>query len=282
MLFIERCKDAAGSEKKRLNVPLLSIRDLSIDFKSDVGAFRAVDGLSFDVPKGKTVALVGESGSGKSVTAQAILRSCRRSPASAADRSCSTIRRTASRRSTSRRSIAESETMRALRGGRIAMIFQEPMTSLSPLHTIGDQVSEALLLHGNVGKAEALDRPVDVFARVGFPDPKRALTTYPFELSGGLRQRAMIAMALITRPALLIADEPTTALDVTTQAQILDLMQASCRARRGMSRSAHHPRPRRRRQRGRRGRGDVSRPGRWRPGRARTSSGARSTPISRP
>ena len=115
--------------------------------------------------------------------------------------------------------------MRSLRGGRIAMIFQEPMTSLSPLHTVGDQVSEALIIHAKAGKAEAEERAVDVFARVGFPDPKRALVTYPFELSGGLRQRAMIAMALITRPALLIADEPTTALDVTTQAQILDLMR---------------------------------------------------------
>jgi peptide/nickel transport system ATP-binding protein len=115
--------------------------------------------------------------------------------------------------------------MHALRGGRIAMIFQEPMTSLSPLHTIGDQISEALLIHADVNKAEALQRTQEVLARVGFPDPKRALRTYPFELSGGLRQRAMIAMALITRPALLIADEPTTALDVTTQAQILDLIK---------------------------------------------------------
>jgi peptide/nickel transport system ATP-binding protein len=225
MLFIERCEDAAGSEKKRLNVPLLSIRDLSIDFKSDVGAFRAVDGLSFDVPKGKTVALVGESGSGKSVTAQAILRILPK----VARIGGGSILFDDPANDEPPLDIAtldpEGETIRALRGGRIAMIFQEPMTSLSPLHTVGDQVSEALLLHGNVGKAEALDRSVDVFARVGFPDPKRALVTYPFELSGGLRQRAMIAMALITRPALLIADEPTTALDVTTQAQILDLMR---------------------------------------------------------
>jgi peptide/nickel transport system ATP-binding protein len=120
---------------------------------------------------------------------------------------------------------AEGDRMRALRGGRIAMIFQEPMTSLSPLHTIGDQVTEALMIHADVSQAQARAKAVEVFARVGFPDPKRALRTYPFELSGGLRQRAMIAMALITRPALLIADEPTTALDVTTQAQILDLIK---------------------------------------------------------
>jgi peptide/nickel transport system ATP-binding protein len=119
----------------------------------------------------------------------------------------------------------ESETMHSLRGGRIAMIFQEPMTSLSPLHTIGDQISEALMIHADVDQATANQRTMDVLNRVGFPDPKRALKTYPFELSGGLRQRAMIAMALITRPALLIADEPTTALDVTTQAQILDLIK---------------------------------------------------------
>src|SRR3954467_10397220 len=225
MLFIERCKDAAGSEKKRLNVPLLSIRDLSIDFKSDVGAFRAVDGLSFDVPKGKTVALVGESGSGKSVTAQAILRILPKVARIGGGSILFNDPATDEPPLDIATLDPEGETVRALRGGRIAMIFQEPMTSLSPLHTVGDQVSEALLLHGNVGKAEALDSAVDVFARVGFPDPKRALTTYPFELSGGLRQRAMIAMALITRPALLIADEPTAALDVTTQAQILDLIK---------------------------------------------------------
>ncbi|HEV2560457.1 MAG TPA: ABC transporter ATP-binding protein [Microvirga sp.] len=205
--------------------PLLSIRGLAVDFAAEGGGFRAVDGLSFDIPPGRTVALVGESGSGKSVTAQAILRilpkAARigggsilfRDPAKAGK----TVDITALE--------ANSEAMRDLRGGRIAMIFQEPMTSLSPLHTVGDQVSEALMIHGGATKADARRKAMEVFARVGFPDPKRALNTYPFELSGGLRQRAMIAMALITRPALLIADEPTTALDVTTQAQILDLIR---------------------------------------------------------
>ena len=208
-----------------MQAPLLSVRELSVDIRSDLGDLKAVDGLSFDIPRGKTVAVVGESGSGKSVTAQAIMRILPKvarisggavlfdDPAdkhppldiAALD--------------------AESERMRGLRGGRIAMIFQEPMTSLSPLHTAGDQVSEALKVHARVSDSEAKERAVDVFRRVGFPDPKRALVTYPFELSGGLRQRAMIAMALITRPALLIADEPTTALDVTTQAQILDLIK---------------------------------------------------------
>ncbi|MFE1602554.1 ABC transporter ATP-binding protein [Methylobacterium sp. ID0610] len=207
-----------------MTAPLLSIRDLTVDFSADTGAFRAVDGLSLDVPAGRTVALVGESGSGKSVTAQAILRILPK----AARITGGEIR---FRDSAARETVdiarlgADSEAMRALRGGRIAMIFQEPMTSLSPLHTVGDQVTEALRLHAEVAGDEAKRRAIEVFERVGFPDPKRALVTYPFELSGGLRQRAMIAMALITKPALLIADEPTTALDVTTQAQILDLLR---------------------------------------------------------
>jgi len=207
-----------------MEAPLLSIRQLTVDFHADSGDFRAVDGLSLDVPRGRTVALVGESGSGKSVTAQAILQILPKKakvsggsivfndPVSEAAVDIAGLR-------------PESDAMHRLRGGRIAMIFQEPMTSLSPLHTVGDQISEALMIHAKVSEAEALQRTKDVLARVGFPDPKRALRSYPFELSGGLRQRAMIAMALITRPALLIADEPTTALDVTTQAQILDLIK---------------------------------------------------------
>ncbi|WP_134497994.1 ABC transporter ATP-binding protein [Microvirga pakistanensis] len=213
--------------------PLLSIRQLTVDFHTDTGDFRAVDGLTFDVPKGRTVALVGESGSGKSVTAQSILqilsKKARISGGSIIfnDPTLPTSVDIAALK-------PEGEAVHQLRGGRIAMIFQEPMTSLSPLHTIGDQISEALLIHADVSKAKALQRTMEVLARVGFPDPKRALRNYPFELSGGLRQRAMIAMALITRPALLIADEPTTALDVTTQAQILDLIK-EIQAETGMS-----------------------------------------------
>jgi peptide/nickel transport system ATP-binding protein len=217
-----------------MDEPLLSIRGLAIDFRADTGQFRAVDGLSFDIPKGRTVALVGESGSGKSVTAQAILRILPR----VAEISAGSILFDDPANPEPPVDIAsldpEGGAMRALRGGRIAMIFQEPMTSLSPLHTIGDQVTEALMIHAKVGQGTAQEKAVEVFARVGFPDPKRALRTYPFELSGGLRQRAMIAMALITRPALLIADEPTTALDVTTQAQILDLIK-ELQAETGMS-----------------------------------------------
>ena len=214
--------------------PLLSVRNLDVEIEADGRRFHAVQGLSFDIPTGKTVAIVGESGSGKSVTAQAILRIL---PKVAHITSGSILFDDPSDRHTPR-DIASldssSETMRQLRGGRIAMIFQEPMTSLSPLHTVGDQVTEALRIHANVSGEDARARAVEVFRRVGFPVPERALTTYPFELSGGLRQRAMIAMALITRPALLIADEPTTALDVTTQAQILDLIR-ELQAETGMS-----------------------------------------------
>ena len=206
--------------------PLLSVRQLTVDFSTDAGNFRAVDGLTFDIPKGKTVALVGESGSGKSVTALAILQIL--SNEARIENGSILFNDPSSGKTVDIASLApESDVMHALRGGRIAMIFQEPMTSLSPLHTIGDQITEAL--HDPsptwIRRKSEPSAPWRCFARVGFPDPKRALKTYPFELSGGLRQRAMIAMALITRPALLIADEPTTALDVTTQAQILDLIK---------------------------------------------------------
>jgi peptide/nickel transport system ATP-binding protein len=216
-----------------MDTPLLSIRSLTVDFHTDAGDFRAVDGLTFDVPKGKTVAIVGESGSGKSVTAQSILQIL---PKKAHLSGGSILFNDPSLKAPVDIAElgAESAAMHDLRGGRIAMIFQEPMTSLSPLHTVGDQISEALMVHARVNKAEAFQRTMEVLGRVGFPDPKRALKTYPFELSGGLRQRAMIAMALITRPALLIADEPTTALDVTTQAQILDLIK-ELQAETGMS-----------------------------------------------
>lgn len=203
--------------------PLLEIRDLAIDFHLDHGDLRAVDGVTFDVPRGRTVALVGESGSGKSVTAQAVMGILPK-PARIAAGAIRLHDEIAGETDIAALD-PRGERMRALRGGRISMIFQEPMTSLSPLHTVGDQVTEALMLHAKATRAEADARAMDVFARVGFKDPKRMLATYPFELSGGMRQRAMIAMALITKPALLIADEPTTALDVTTQAQILDLMR---------------------------------------------------------
>ena len=223
--MMDRPDAAVLDRPPRIEQPLLAVRDLVVDFRAESGDFRAVDGLSFDVPEGRTIALVGESGSGKSVTAQAILgilpKAARVTGGSILFRDPRTPRDPVDIAALD----PNGEAIRKLRGARIAMIFQEPMTSLSPLHTVGDQVTEALMLHADVGRGEANLRAMEVFEKVGFPDPKRALLTYPFELSGGLRQRAMIAMALITKPALLIADEPTTALDVTTQAQILDLMR---------------------------------------------------------
>ena len=209
---------------------LLEVRDLSIDFRLHAqGKIRAVRGVSFRVRPGSTVALVGESGSGKSVISQAIMGVL---PGSA--ELSGQILFNDSREGRANGAMPQpvdivtldnqGAAMRAIRGGRISMIFQEPMTSLSPLHTVGDQVSEAVLLHQNADRGEAMELTREMLARVGFPDPKKAVDTYPFELSGGLRQRAMIAMALVCRPALLIADEPTTALDVTIQAQILQLL----------------------------------------------------------
>jgi len=207
-----------------LNAPLLSIRDLHVTFRTDEGTVEAVRGISFDVPAGRTVALVGESGSGKTVVSQAILGIL---PDTATTRGAGMI--FDDPRGEKPLDLLgcdpDSPIRRRIRGNRIAIVFQEPMTSLSPLHTIGDQVGEALRVHKRLPAAEERQQTIEMLRRVGFPDPERAYRTYPFELSGGLRQRAVIAMALICRPALLIADEPTTALDVTVQAQILELLE---------------------------------------------------------
>jgi peptide/nickel transport system ATP-binding protein len=203
---------------------LLAIRDLHVRFAAPGGFIRAVRGASFRVRPRSTVALVGESGSGKSVVSQAIMRIL---PRSGEITQGEILFNDPCGNGTSidlARLPANSLQMRQIRGGRISIIFQEPMTSLSPLHTVGNQVGEALQLHRKVGATEALELTQDTLRLVGFPDPDRAMRSYPFELSGGLRQRAMIAMALVCRPALLIADEPTTALDVTIQAQILKLV----------------------------------------------------------
>ncbi|MBL8701799.1 MAG: ABC transporter ATP-binding protein [Alphaproteobacteria bacterium] len=204
---------------------LLRVDDVGIDFRVHDTTVRAVDGVSFRVRPGSTVALVGESGSGKSVVSQAIMGILPR----AGLISRGSIRFADPKAGGSVVDIAaldpRGEEMRALRGSRISIVFQEPMTSLSPLHTVGEQVGEALRLHGRLSAAEQAERVEDMLARVGFPQPAKAMRTYPFELSGGLRQRAVIAMALVCRPALVIADEPTTALDVTIQAQILKLLQ---------------------------------------------------------
>ena len=204
---------------------LIDVRDLSIEF--DTRGFRllALDRVSFRIPQGATVALVGESGSGKSITAQAIMRILPRSASITSGRIVFTPPDGRERPVDLVRLAPDGRRIRRIRGRHISMIFQEPMVSLSPVHTIGDQVSEALFLHHRIGHRAGMARTEDMLRRVDFPDPKRALRTYPFQLSGGLRQRAMIAMALVCRPSLLIADEPTTALDVTIQAQILALVR---------------------------------------------------------
>jgi peptide/nickel transport system ATP-binding protein len=203
---------------------LLTVRDLHIRFAAPGGFIRAVTGASFRVRPRSTVALVGESGSGKSVVSQAIMRILPRSGQITRGEILFADPRGDGTAVDLAKLPRDGAAMRAIRGGRISIIFQEPMTSLSPLHTIGNQVSEALRLHRPVGAAEAGELTQETLRLVGFPDPQRASRSYPFELSGGLRQRAMIAMALVCRPALLIADEPTTALDVTIQAQILKLV----------------------------------------------------------
>jgi peptide/nickel transport system ATP-binding protein len=202
---------------------VLEIKDLEVKFSLHRNEISAVRGISFDVPYKKTVALVGESGSGKSVTAQSILRIL---PGIARISSGNILFRETVEGDFLDIAALDPSTskMRDIRGGKISMIFQEPMVSLSPLHTVGNQVSESVLLHQSVSVPRAHELARDMLDMVGFPDPDRAMKTYPFELSGGLRQRAMIASALVCKPALLIADEPTTALDVTIQAQILKLI----------------------------------------------------------
>ena len=204
---------------------LLQIKDLRISFDLPEGRLNAVRGVSFRVPAGRTVALVGESGSGKSVVSQAIMGILPRSARIDSGRILFNDPATAHEVTDIASLHPDSTLMRGIRGSRISIIFQEPMTSLSPVHTVGNQICEALHLHRDVSTAEGLSLATEMLRLVGFPDPAKAIKTYPFELSGGLRQRAMIAMALVCRPALLIADEPTTALDVTIQAQILKLLK---------------------------------------------------------
>jgi len=198
--------------------PLLDVNDLSIGFGAGEPVVR---GVSFQVMPGETLALVGESGSGKTITCRSVLRIL---PETAQLRSGSITFAPSSGPSVDLLSLNE-RAMRNIRGDQISMIFQEPMRSLSPLHRLGDQVSEVLKLHRDMGLKEAKSAVLETFDRVGFPDPERVWKSYPFEMSGGMRQRAMIAMAMVAKPDLLIADEPTTALDVTTQAQVLGLIK---------------------------------------------------------
>ncbi len=204
---------ARASEQKSL----LEIDDLRTHFATADGLVKAVDGVSFSIRNGATLGVVGESGCGKSVTALSVMRLIER-PGRIVGGSI-----TLNGRNLLEVSDAE---MRDIRGDSISMIFQEPMTSLNPVYTCGDQIEEAIAVHRGVSRREARDRSIEMLAQVGIPDPKRRSGEYPHQLSGGMRQRVMIAMALSTNPELLIADEPTTALDVTIQAQILELMKA--------------------------------------------------------
>jgi peptide/nickel transport system ATP-binding protein len=198
-------------------VSFLTVRDLQVRFATDDGVVRAVDGLSFGVDRGRTLGIVGESGSGKTVTALAVMGLHRRSRGTTitgeirlGDQDLLT---------------AGPEAIRGLRGAEMAMIFQDPLTSLNPFHTVGAQIVEAYRVHHDVSRAVARRRAVDLLGRVGIPQPQQRADDHPHHFSGGMRQRVMIAMALSCDPALLIADEPTTALDVTVQAQILDLIR---------------------------------------------------------
>ena len=197
--------------------PLLEIRDLVTEFRTEHGPVRAVDGVSFAIPPRGTLGVVGESGCGKSVTALSIMRLVASPPGRIASGQIFYAGR-----DLLALPLAE---MRAIRGNRIAMIFQEPMTSLNPVFTVGDQVGEAVRLHQGKSRRAARAIAIEMFELVGIPSPATRVDDYPHQLSGGMRQRVMIAMALACKPDLLIADEPTTALDVTIQAQILDLLR---------------------------------------------------------
>ncbi len=198
--------------------PILSVRDLKTTFHlSRTLSIDAVDGVSFDVHAGETLAIVGESGSGKSVTSLSIMGLLPKDIGRISGGSVLFQGREISKYS--------DVEMREIRGKEIGMIFQEPMTSLNPVHTVGQQIAEMVIRHEGLSKSRARARAIDMLALVGIPEPKRRVDSYPHEMSGGMRQRAMIAMALSCEPRILIADEPTTALDVTIQAQMLELMQ---------------------------------------------------------
>jgi peptide/nickel transport system ATP-binding protein len=203
--------------------PILRVRDLRTYFYQDEGTVKAVDGASFDVHPGRTLGIVGESGCGKSVTARSILRIVERPGRIVSGEIW--LRQDGAGETDLARLDPTGREMRQIRGGDIGLVFQEPMTSFSPVHTVGNQMVETIQIHQQVSKVEARNRAIEMLRRVGVPRPERRVDEYAFQLSGGLRQRAMIALALSCGPRILIADEPTTALDVTTQAQILDLLR---------------------------------------------------------
>jgi len=208
--------------------PVLNVKNLRVHFFMDEGVVRAVDNVSFSMEQGKTLGIVGESGSGKSVIGQSILRIVP-APGRIVEGEILLKMENGENKSEQLDLVTldpKGRSARAIRGRDVAMIFQEPMNSFSPLHTVGSQIIEVLRLHGDLSKAEARNRSVEMLGKVGIPQPERRFDAYPHELSGGMRQRAMIAMALVCKPRILIADEPTTALDVTIQAQILELLRS--------------------------------------------------------
>ncbi len=209
--------------KKSTQDNLLEVKNLKISFKTDEGIVTAVDGIDFSVRQGQTLGIVGESGSGKSVSTWSIMRLLPKN--SIIDENSSIqFQRKSGKTVEITKLKTKSKELREIRGGEVALIFQEPMSSFSPVYTIGNQIMEAVLQHRDVTDQEAEEIAVDMLDRVGISNPRQRFKQYPFELSGGMRQRAMIAVALSMNPSLLIADEPTTSLDVTIQAQILELM----------------------------------------------------------
>ncbi len=208
---------SAPSRPPHRAAPLVAVDDLRIEFAGAGGLVKSVDGLSFRIGRGETLALVGESGSGKSVTALAMLRLLPRSGRVSGGRITFDGKDL---------SLCSEPQMRRVRGTEIGIVFQEPMTSLNPVLTVGEQISERLRVHAGLHRRQALRRAVEMLERVRIPEPRRRAANYPHQMSGGMRQRVVIAMALACGPKLLIADEPTTALDVTIQAQILDLMRS--------------------------------------------------------
>ena len=205
-----------------MSSPLIKVENLTLQFKTDEGLITAVDDVSFEVAPGEIMGLVGESGSGKSVTAKSLMQL---NPGNAVYSPESRITLTTDGESVEVLKLKTDRELKVVRGGAISMIFQEPMASFAPAITIGDQMVEQLMLHTDRNKAQARDFSIEMLERVGISDAPTRFGQYAFEFSGGMRQRAMIAMALSTRPKLLIADEPTTALDVTIQAQVIDLMK---------------------------------------------------------
>jgi len=202
---------------------LLKVEDLGTYFFSREGTLKAIDGVSFDIKRGETLGIAGESGCGKSVTAQSIMRIVPRNGRIVKGKILFNLNNKGFIDLVKLN--PQGKEIRSIRGKEISMIFQEPMTSFSPVHTIGNQIMEVIMLHQNVSHKEAKDKAVELLKKVGMPKPTQMIDAYPFNLSGGMRQRAMIAMALSCQPSLLIADEPTTAVDVTIQAQVLELVK---------------------------------------------------------